>query len=450
MGYALHVKTIRMANGSRRAMLCERSTGVPLANPTLYITTCVYLAGREYNTQVSILSAIHFLYIWADKNGVDLEKTFKAGTFLNLQQVEGLVRDARMNLRQYVNDPLEMTFGGGALSSQPRYRRHRPRRKAQSAMFNKDNTTIIRLSYVRAYLEWLANTAISMVSAKKPEYEAIIEARQGMLNAIGERVPGKGVSRLRRGFTKEERAKFLEVIDPKSPQNPFKSEFVRARNHIVGHMLFHLGCRRGELLLIKEKDIDWNPGNEGGPTVGLRDHPLDPEDTRRVRPQFKTRERRLPLSRTLARLVKKYIQRYRDRIPGARSHGYLLVGREGKPLSLSSVDDIFRSWSLLEGLPDDLSTHTPRYDWNEMFSEKADRMIAEGQWTVEDEKLIRRYHQGWVDDSLMPSLYARRHIERKAKITSLELQRDYLDDDFIVGPDNARKLLEGKEDNELK
>lgn len=406
-------------------MLCERDTGFPLWKPTLYLASQVYLPGGEYNTQVGHLAAIHFSYVWSERNGIDLEKSFAEGKFLSLQQIENLDRDLRYDFRDYLATPVNFLFdfeNPAAVAEQSQgYRRNRPRTIVKKTDPNKDGTRNIRLAHAKRYFEWLANDSISRVSAKDPAYLAMSKARDVMVKAIVARYPGKGWAKKRRGLTPEQRKRFIEVISPKSADNPFKSEFIKHRNHAICQVLLNTGPRRGEVLLIKKEDIEWNLGGAGA-TLDLHDHPLDTTDTRRVRPQFKTAERQLPLGRNLALIIKNYIQKYRDRIPGARSHSYLFVARDGSPLSLSSLDNIFAELAKLEGLPDKLTEHLIRYTWNDMFSELADQKITAGEWTVEDEKRTRLWHQGWADDSVMPQLYARRSIENKARKISLQMQ----------------------------
>lgn len=439
MGSKYHVRTIKVSNGTRRAMLCERATGFPLFYPTLYLTTRVYLAGGEYNTQKGHLGAILFLYVWCDRNKIQLEKSFGKGIFLNLDQIERLNSEIRYDLRYYLDDPFDTLTDSSSTHKQSRARpnRHKPRRKSVIVVNNKEGTTTIKLTYVKLYLDWLANEFILRTSARELSHSSMLQAKKIMIDAIAAHSPGKGDSKLRRGLKSEERRRFLDVVHPKSASNPFKADFIRLRNQLICHLLFNFGPRRGETLLIKKGDIEWNLGGDY-PTLNLQDHPLDPTDSRRVRPQFKTKERQLPLARNIARLIKNYLKE-RDKITGATSHGYLIVSREGAPLSLSSLDSIFLGLSTLEGLPDDLSAHILRYTWNDMFSEKADLKIASGEWTVEDEKRIRRWHQGWTDDSLMPMRYARRHLEEKANALSIEMQEDIMKDFTIIDPANLVK-----------
>ncbi|GFO53527.1 hypothetical protein GMSM_05340 [Geomonas sp. Red276] len=433
------VRTIKMSNGSRRAMLCERITGFPVFYPTLYLTTQVYLTGSEYNTQISHLGAIHFLYVWCERNKIHLEKSFAEGVFLNLDQIECLNRDIRYDFKYYLEDPFESIVGKSTTiqKSSSNYRRNRPKRKSNIVVNNKEGTTTIRFIYVRLYLDWLANEFILRTSGRESSHASMLQAKKIMIDAIAAHSPGSSTAELRRGLKREERARFLQIINPEYDDNPFKSDFIKLRNQLICQILFNFGPRRGETLLIKKEDIDWNLGGDY-PRLNLRDHPFDPTDTRRVRPQFKTKERQLPVSRNIARLLNNYT-RLRDRIPGAKNHGYLIVARDGKPLSISSLDSIFLELSTFEGLPDDLSAHLLRYTWNDMFSEKADQMIASGKWTVDDEKRIRRWHQGWMDDSLMPERYTRRHIEEKANALSIQMQDDIMQDFLIIDPSKLLK-----------
>lgn len=427
-------RTIMMSNGERRAMLCDRATGIPLFKPTLYVASQVYLTGKECNSQRSMLTAIHSTYAWAEGEGIDLEKSFARGNFLSQQQVESLVASLTFGHKYCVERQSNFLFDfeNPAKVDRPArgYRRHRPGRRAKPAQTNGDATTTIRLYQTEKYLYWLANESITRMSAKDPAFQAMQTARDDMIKAIHGRSPGKGRSELRRGLKPEERERFREVITPQHPANPFSFKFSKLRNQAICTLMLNLGTRRGETLLIKKEDIAWNLGS-GLPTMKLQEHPNDRTDTRRVRPEFKTLERELPLAKNLERLLKAYLKE-RDMKPGAKSHGYLFVSHTGAPLSLSTLDNIYDEFSTVEGLPDDLTSHIPRYTWNDMFSEHADLKIEKGEWKAEDEKLARRYHQGWTEDSKMPDRYARRHNEEKAKKLSLEMQEENMADFVVV------------------
>lgn len=59
------------------------------------------------------------------------------------------------------------------------------------------------------------------------------------------------------GVEKETEQRILEVINPKSPENPWKDVRVRVRNQLFIHMLLLLGIRKGEALGIKVEDVNF-------------------------------------------------------------------------------------------------------------------------------------------------------------------------------------------------
>ena len=58
-----------------------------------------------------------------------------------------------------------------------------------------------------------------------------------------------------KGLTHQERGRLLEVMHPKSAENPFASEALKLRNYIVLLSGLDMGLRRSEMLLIKIGDI---------------------------------------------------------------------------------------------------------------------------------------------------------------------------------------------------
>lgn len=409
-------------------MLIDRTDGMPLVNPTFYITSMVYLPGLELNTQKQVLSAIQFLYEWSKRNRIDLEERFGLGHFLELREIEKVCVDIRMDFRNYCFDPL--AFAGASRPMQRTktiVRLHRPRKpRYLNNMYNCGATTSIKLSYIKNYLDWLAAETIGRSSAREPEFSSMQTSRAEMVKWLTERIPSAGESPLKRGLTPEARTRLLDVIDPKHPDNPFKSAFVRERNRLIILYLDRLGIRRAEALLIKlGKFLNVFPsaGCQEG-SVEIREHVNDPEDTRRNRPQLKTAERPLPIGMELCSLTRDFINLYRSKIPRARCHGYLFVSRSGEPLTLSSLDDIFAKVRTVEGIPDLISAHLLRYTWNDRFSEFADQMIKSGEWKSKDEEEIRRLQQGWSPDSKMPGKYSRRFLENKTRQVSIHLQEN--------------------------
>lgn len=407
-------------------MLVDRTDGMPLLRPTFYLTSMVHLPGKELNTQRQVLSAIQFLYEWSRRNQIDLEERFRLGYFLELREVEMLCADIQIPFRDYIHDPFAFRE-----TDQPAQRikkigrLHRPRSKTSKRFYNDHTTTSIKLSYMKNYVDWLAAETIGRSSSRSREYTSMQAARTEMIKWLKERIPSPGKSRLKIGLTPKQRTRLLAVIEPDHPENPFKGKFARERNRLLILFLDHLGLRRSEALLLKLNCIDIYPtqGSREG-SVDILEHPNDPEDTRRNRPQLKTAERSLPIGSKLCRLLRDFIARHRGKLYRARRHGYLFVSRNGESLSLSSLDDIFDKLSTVEGVPDDFSSHVLRYTWNDRYSEYVESKVTSGEWTIKDEEQTRRMHQGWSLDSKMPERYSRRFLEKKSREASLHLQND--------------------------
>ena len=88
-------------------------------------------------------------------------------------------------------------------------------------------------------------------------------------------------------------------------------------------------------------------------------------------------------------------------------------------MSLACLNKIFKILRLnCEALPDDLSPHTLRHTWNELFSDAVDKHGV----SPELEQKIRSRMMGWSETSGMAKVYNQRHIRKKATEVSLEMQ----------------------------
>jgi len=272
--------------------------------------------------------------------------------------------------------------------------------------------------YIRDYIVWLARRRLLSLTSQHPMYAPLSTTSQLVVSMLSERIPssnGRNSLGQRQGMTKAEIDRMLDVIDPASPDNPWKNMHVRIRNQLIFHWLLSLGLRKGELLVIKLADIDLR-SNE----VTVPRRADDPEELRNDAPNTKTKDRLLSLGITLANMTRNYILGARKAIRNARHHPYFIVATgTGKPLTKSAVNKLFVELRRkVPGLPEELTPHVLRYSWNDAFSEQMDEMKVE---PAEEEKM-RRQQMGWSDNSKMASLYTKRHTEKKAKEASLALQ----------------------------
>ena len=425
----LFVKTITFDSGEQFPMLITRSTGIPMFKPTVYLISMKRAKGLAVATLERDLRAIMFLYLWGLKHGVDIEQRFLEGEFLELHEIDSLAQDAWIRADQMLVTPPENTAGKALRQKVARLSGYQAATKKKKSPAVSPTTAGLRLSYVRDYLDWLAHQRLGGMRKRSADFAAMDSARQQMAQAFAARTPSgpkhhtEGAEGFRLGLTHEAQRRLLEVVDPKSSENPWRGAHVRERNRLLVLVLLFLGVRRGEALGVRVDDINFQK-NE----VTIHRTPDDEMDTRLHKPQTKTRARLLGLSPELARLCRDYVVKYRSKLKTARRHPFLFVEtRTGKPLSIVSVSAVFKT--LREKVPDlprDLSPHILRYTWNDRFSEVADDLIRRGVWTIEDEKKARNEAMGWTPESNMAALYARRHTQIKAREALIDLQNAIL------------------------
>jgi integrase len=190
----------------------------------------------------------------------------------------------------------------------------------------------------------------------------------------------------------------LDVIQERSPDNPFKSS--KLRNQIIAQILIDSGVRVGAVLKLKISDLidDW-----GNPRFLLTRTPNDPTDTRRLPAANKTKALSVPISRDLMKLIKLYIETVRKSTPNAHEHDFAFISEKGKtigqPMSYNAMHKVVKTFGDSIGIA--LHPHLLRHKWNEIFEIRAkERGFSPDK--IED---LRRYAMGWVEDSEMARVY---------------------------------------------
>ncbi len=277
-------------------------------------------------------------------------------------------------------------------------------------------TKATRLAYIRDYISWLTVGRRLTLEASHAHNSSLHEAAQTLVSLINARMPRRDYRQTsRQGVGADVRARILDVIDPASPDNPWKNRHARVRNQLIFLWLLLLGVRNGELLATYASDVNVRSGE-----VMIIRRPGNPEEQRSNAPLVKTRGRLLALGPDLAEMIKAYITGERAKIKGARRHPYLFVATgTGNPLSKPALNKLFRELrTRVPGLPDDLSPHVLRHTWNDDFSELMDGRGV----STEDEERMRTQAMGWSPRSKMASHYTKRHVQRKSSEASLEMQ----------------------------
>ena len=404
-------KRVRFRNGEHHSVL-SRPGSLPVHEASLYLAR-YRKRGRAANTIHAVCMVLALLYRELAKTDINLLERLRQGRFLTVPELNRLAEAAQYRVDDLSYEDADEPGDSKVID----IRRIRMRRSAAIVEVKAVTvaTQAARLRYMADFLEFLSTYIGATLPARQRQELALESA--GALKAFLAQVPK--VSRraklgAREGLSKEDQDRLLKVIHPDSPDNPWERGFVRHRNWLIVVLLLATGMRRGELLGIQIRDL-----NQRLPKLRILRRADASEDPRRIQPNTKTNDREVELRPAIMRAVWDYINDRRKKIKAARKHPQLIVADDGQPLSLQSIDKIFRQLrEACPGLPVTLTSHVMRHTWNERFSEQAELL---GLTDAVEEK-ARNEQQGWADNSKSSATYTRRHASRKGRELALKLQ----------------------------
>lgn len=391
-------RRIKSFNGERLIVLVDES-GMPLFYPALYVT--VHLRGRSLalNTIQNALDAVKALYAWQGYYGHDIESSFSRGELLQAHDVH--------SLRDFMQRPLSRDNGGKIATTSGR-----PAAVSTSNQY-------ARMSVIADYLGFLAG------QLQEP-FTHGSEDTQRMVAQINANRPRKST---RSNGDRDEKHlddvlldALEDALKPGSGNNPAHEYAVQVRNALMFSILRVAGLRRGELLNLKVEDIDFAKN-----TLKVVRRADSNDDARAYQPVAKTRERTFPLLPELVDKIRGYVLGQRNKVPGAKKHGYLFVTHksgtsQGRPLSNAAFGKFMGELRhVIEGC-NGIHAHSLRHHWNYSFS-----AICKGaNMSPEREEKIRSYLMGWSETSGTAATYNLRHIKEQAGKAVLELQHKHL------------------------
>lgn len=331
------VKSIVLASGEHLPVLLD-GEGLPMFAPTVFVLTEVRGRNRAANTIAIVLRSVMLFLLFLRLRRIDFDSRLITGELLSLAEVEDLARFCRLPLTDLAvlsdenNDkaPNVLTLEKARMGLQ----------KALSAEVAPE-VAACRLRYIRMYLQWLTGEAMDRHGLAPSLVARLADSSRRVAETIDSRLPHnsrRNALGQREGLSEDVVAELRRVVDPHSPDNPWRDQHTRYRNALLIQWLLNLGLRIGEVLGVRVSDIVAYRKE-----VTIHRRADDPEDPRRYQPQTKTRARILPLSDALLAETQAYILNYRGTLLGAKKHSFLFVAsRTGQPMSQSAIGKLFK------------------------------------------------------------------------------------------------------------
>lgn len=387
------VRSFILPGGERLPLILNNEKG-PLIRPLLWLLTMRRARNLGTNTLISNMYSLKALYLWANRQGIDIEEKGISRRYLDPHEQSSLADFCKQHI--------------GSLG-----KAHAVRTLHRQTVCT--NTHANRLRIIAEYIKWLSTEG---AAGGQPDSDGEYQRRERMVNGLTARMPKIGTKSIvgkREAPPPGVIEHLISMIQPDAVGNPWDDLGLRHRNQLIIHLYYSLGIRRGEALQLKTHHIDLRQRR-----ILIARAADDPEDPRTNQPLTKTRDRWLPIGSGLSEMIQNYIIHVRSKIPGAKRHSFLIVSHQtGAPLALTSVNKVFRNLrSRVSKLPHNLSPHLLRHAWNDAFS----RLVDAKEISPEREMQMRSEIMGWSPTSGTAATYTRRHVRRSAEALSLSHQ----------------------------
>lgn len=380
--------------------------------PNVFVTLEYRNAGRSPSTAHAVLQLLGMLETWGAARNIDVSQTLSGGPFLSGIQAEDLALFLRLPRAE--QEDQAVATATAARRRLTKLEAVRPAGRSQDRIATNPATAATRIRWAIRYLEFHLGRRSGGGKRRTDAQRELEQAGKHAIARLEALIPRAGSAILDEslcGLDAEAINAVDAALDPanQSHHNPFRSEFVRDRNYLIWRFLVDTGMRRGELVWTRVDYVDYA--------------------TRRVRIwKSKTFPRTVPISERASAAFHEFVMRHWSKIPEKRrAHGFLFVGKDGKPLTTDAINHMFNVIrKRVPGAPQALTPHALRRTWNDRFSAKVDAAPDGDRPTPEQEKQIRNRLMGWVQGSEMGARYARRYIREQADRIGDELANELI------------------------
>jgi integrase len=405
---AFSIRSFTASDGVEMAVLVD-DQGSPLFLPNVYATFHYRDVGSSSATIKKALRALGMAYLWASARKLDLHAAISSEAFLSIEQCEDLAFFLRLDRPSQDHElavSLEELPSRVVRLEQMRGGFHQ---KASERTACSAEEGAYRIRIVAAFLEFQLAKVEQGLPRPAPGAAKEKAAHPSIrrLKALIPKVSNADESDALEGMDEVTMAFADEIFDPTSEINPFSTDFIKHRNHLVYRMLSDNGMRRSELRFVQVEDVSYA--------------------NNRVRIRVsKTQGRTVPISSTTALAFHHFVVEHWSKIPAKqRAHGYLFTTAEGRHICADTINLIFRTArKKAHELPEDFAPHALRRTWNDRFSTKVDKAPPEKRIPKNEEEQMRNRLMGWRKDSQMSARYSRRTIRVKSDQIAEELANE--------------------------
>lgn len=387
------LETYRWPSGERFCHLLDQVTGLPHQLSLLYCVSRIRNAGKSLAAMQAAYNAIHLLLLHLEEVEIDVEARFREGDYLNAAECERF------------QSAVQVFMSGGRARLRGRLRSVGPANQ------------YIRLTEIAKYLKWLAVHLSDGLDSNGRHIE--IERMYQNILELRPTARRKPFDPEKNAWSTEDDKRLLDLITPGSTLNPFELLGTQFRNFLVIQLMRCTGKRRGEVLNIQVRDINFRQSQ-----LNIVRRSDAREDPRIDQPRVKTRQHTIAISQELVAQLFSYLQ-HRRAVPGSSKHPYLFVTHksgptQGQPMTIGALAEVIRTIRRVDPHLSHLHPHLLRHNFNDSLSKMFDRVG--GERNFDEEAKVRANLNGWSEQSEMAQLYGKRFISRKAHAVGLEVQ----------------------------
>jgi len=387
-----------------------------------YLRSC---SSGQPNTRAKHAEDLHFLLTFLNAQnkgiGIDIISRAESGDFLDRKEVNKFVEAANKRKSSIGKTTQKKNFTNKSLQN-----------AIHSSQVGKERvsagTTLARLRVAIKFITFLFEEIHGKYYASK-ETSANFNQVIDILCEEKENIKSfnNTVQESESKIPPTKYLQLLEVIQPDSPNNPFKHS--KTRNCLIVQLMLATGIRRGAIAKLKISDCKFHGT---GDTIYVTRTPDDPSDKRRIKPAQKTKSHPSYVDPEMMDKLNHYIEYQRSRFPASQTHEFVFVaemdsrGTKGMPLSLNQINYMFDKISDVINFK--IHPHLTRYKFNEIFSEETAGMSGEAV------SKLRKHINGWSKTSDMDEIYNQFKLSIEAKEAMKKRQSEIMN----AGRRNAR------------